>query len=267
MAHLYSIIGSFLLLLLGGCAEDNHDVTPTLDTETDSESNAPTGNTDDGTDGTSGAEPDTESGAIDRDTESRAIDGDTASGDTQPDTGTDSETGTTDSGDSETLTETETIRGADSGEGTDSEWDSHTDRPADSEIVTDAETDAGVGTDSLKEGDAGVSTPWPDGKYITVDEVYERLTAADQDMLLINVVDEVFYNLGHIEGSLKITWDTLAANLDLVDAAKHIVLYCRRGVRSESAYDTLIEYDYPMVWVMEGGIEAWTQRGYSTVPD
>jgi rhodanese-related sulfurtransferase len=33
-------------------------------------------------------------------------------------------------------------------------------------------------------------------------------------------------------------------------------------VRSEAAYDTLIANDYPNVWVMEGGIEAWIAAGY-----
>lgn len=130
-------------------------------------------------------------------------------------------------------------------------------------------TDAAVtgGTAGVAEPDGGVAAAWPDGKYIAIDEVHDRLAAGDPEMLLINVVDTEFYNLGHLEGSLKITWDTLADHLDEVDPSRHIVIYCRRGVRSEPAYDTLTSNGYSLVWVMEGGIEAWTAAGYPTVAD
>ena len=117
-------------------------------------------------------------------------------------------------------------------------------------------------------GQDGSSTgmAWPDGEYVSVDEVHDRLSNGDSDMLLVNVVDEEFYDLGHIEGSLKIPWDLLADRLGEVDAERHVVIYCRRGVRSESAYETLTTQGYPLVWVMEGGIEAWIEAGYPTVP-
>ncbi|MBN2575409.1 MAG: hypothetical protein JXP73_12670 [Deltaproteobacteria bacterium] len=118
--------------------------------------------------------------------------------------------------------------------------------------------------------DAGTALPpWPDveDKYISIDEVYARLQAGDPEMLLVNVVDEMYYNYGFIPGSLKIPYDTLEGRLAEVDPTRHIVLYCRRGVRSESAYTTLVNHDYPLVWVMEGGIEKWSAAGYPTVPE
>jgi rhodanese-related sulfurtransferase len=111
----------------------------------------------------------------------------------------------------------------------------------------------------------GVDEPWPDDRYITMDEVHRRFTAGDPDMLLLNVVDEEFYDLGHIPGSLVIPWDLLADHLDLVDSARHVVIYCRRGVRSEPAYVTLHDdAGYPLVWIMEGGLEPWIAAGYPT---
>ncbi|MFC1642028.1 rhodanese-like domain-containing protein [Myxococcota bacterium] len=111
------------------------------------------------------------------------------------------------------------------------------------------------------------SVPWLDEKYVSVDEVHDRWQSRDPEMVLVNVVDEEFYHLGHIEGSAKIPWDTLTDHLDQLDTDQHIVIYCRKGVRSESAYQTLSESGYPNVWVMQGGIEAWTAEGYPTVPD
>lgn len=89
----------------------------------------------------------------------------------------------------------------------------------------------------------------------------------DLEMLLINVVDDEYYNLGHIAGSLKMPWDTLESRLSELDPGRHIVIYCRKGVRSESAYTTLSDNAFPLVWVMEGGIERWLTEGYPTVAE
>jgi rhodanese-related sulfurtransferase len=130
--------------------------------------------------------------------------------------------------------------------------------------------DAGAdarGFDSAIAVEAGTLDMWPSGKYISVDEVYARSQAHDLEMLLVNVVDEEYYNLGHIAGSLKIPWDTLAGRLPELDPARHLVVYCRKGVRSESAYTTLANSAFPLVWVMEGGIERWIAAGHPTVAD
>jgi rhodanese-related sulfurtransferase len=140
-----------------------------------------------------------------------------------------------------------------------------------SEALVDADfgghpvPDAQFGVETLPFFDAAVISAWPSGKYITVDEVYAHLTAADPSMQLINVVDAQYYNLGFIAGSLKIPWDSLAGRLGELDPSRNIVLYCRKGVRSESAYTTLMEKSFPHVWVMEGGIERWIAAGYPTV--
>ncbi|MCP4600465.1 MAG: rhodanese-like domain-containing protein [Proteobacteria bacterium] len=125
--------------------------------------------------------------------------------------------------------------------------------------------DADADTDS--DTDTGKLPDWPSGKYISIDEVHQRVQAKDPDMLLINVSDEEFYSLGHIEGSLKIPWDVLDENLDKVDSKKHIVIYCRRGVRSENAYNTFEENSYELFWVMEDGLETWISKGYPTEKD
>ena len=180
--------------------------------------------------------------------------------------GTASDDDTSLSADSEREHDTGTKHPEDSSIETTPDTDTETESLPDSDAGTDSEwtTEAGstVGAD-----DAGLQGGWPDGKYISVDEVYEKVRTRESGMLLINVVDAAFYDLGHIEGSLEITWDSLEDHLDEIEPTRHIIIYCRRGVRSESAYATLIDHDFPMVWVMEGGIEAWTTRGYPVVSD
>lgn len=115
--------------------------------------------------------------------------------------------------------------------------------------------------------DPGDQADWPEGKYISIEETYQRLCSEDPDLQFLNVSDEEFWNLGHIEGSLVIPWDTLAGRLGEVDPQIHTIVYCRRGVRSEVAYETLIDNAYELVWVMgDGGLEAWIELGYPTVP-
>lgn len=106
---------------------------------------------------------------------------------------------------------------------------------------------------------------WPTDKYLGCEQVRAYQLAGDPRMLLLNVVDEEFYDLGHLEGSLKIPWDLLEGRLAEVDRARYLVVYCRRGVRSEPAYTTLEDAGYAHVWVMEGGIERWIDLGYPTV--
>lgn len=126
--------------------------------------------------------------------------------------------------------------------------------------------DGDLAPDGNGNGGEDARPKWPDGRYITCERVYELAQAKIPEMLLLNVADEEFYSLGSIEGSLKIPWDLLPGRLAEVDAARNIVIYCRRGVRSEAAFDTLDGAGYLHKWIMEGGIERWNALGYPTVP-
>ena len=108
-------------------------------------------------------------------------------------------------------------------------------------------------------------SPWPTEKTLSCEEVRAYQVAADPRMLLLNVVDEEFYNLGHIEGSLVIPWDLLPGREDEVDHSRNVVIYCRRGVRSEAAYDSLEQAGFQHLWIMESGLERWIELGYPTV--
>ena len=130
--------------------------------------------------------------------------------------------------------------------------------------------DAGHDPDGYQDDGSGggeIDLPaWPQERDLTCEQVKGYLDAADPRMLSLNVSDEEFYDLGSIPGSLKIPWDLLDGRFDEVDPTRCVVIYCRRGVRSESAYATLIEAGYPHLWVMAGGIERWNELGYPTEP-
>jgi len=126
--------------------------------------------------------------------------------------------------------------------------------------------DAGLDADGYTGGDSGDLDPWPDQRDLTCEQVKAYLDAADPRMLALNVSDEEFYDLGSIPGSTKIPWDLLPDRTAEVDPARYVVIYCRRGVRSEAAYTTLSDAGYPHLWVMAGGIERWNELGYPTEP-
>ena len=139
---------------------------------------------------------------------------------------------------------------------------------ADSTDDTESSTDGtDVSGDDAEEEDSILSRLWPEDRWITPTEVYERLVAGDPGMLPLNVVDAEFYDLGNIEGSLVIPWNELPGRLGEVDGERHVVIYCRRGVRSRSAYQTLTANGYELVWTMEGGLEAWLELEYPVVHD
>jgi sulfur-carrier protein adenylyltransferase/sulfurtransferase len=122
------------------------------------------------------------------------------------------------------------------------------------------------GLDADGSGDSDGLVPWPAERDLTCEQVKVYLDAADPRMLALNVSDEEFYDLGSIPGSIKIPWDLLPDRTDEVDPARHVVIYCRRGVRSESAYTTLSDEGFAHLWVMAGGIERWNELDYPTEP-
>jgi rhodanese-related sulfurtransferase len=130
--------------------------------------------------------------------------------------------------------------------------DASTDDPVDA--ASDAEDDL---SDEADEPDVVHLPAWPDGRYIEPEEVHLRLVNDDPDMLPLLVSDEEFWDMGMIEGSVVVPWDLLSGRLDEVDASRYVVVYCRRGVRSESAFDTLETAGYAHIWVMSGGLEEW----------
>lgn len=106
----------------------------------------------------------------------------------------------------------------------------------------------------------------PKKKYLSAAQVHTIWETACPRILYLNVVDATYYNLGHIPGSIEIPWDTLESRLGEVDKELTILIYCRKGVRSENAYTTLMNADYPRLYVMEDGIEPWIAAGYETEP-
>jgi len=61
--------------------------------------------------------------------------------------------------------------------------------------------------------------------------------------IIVDVRTKEEYDESHIKGAINIPYDTIDENTDL-DKTKKIMVYCKSGVRSNKAYNTLISLGY-----------------------
>ena len=82
-----------------------------------------------------------------------------------------------------------------------------------------------------------------------------------KDFTLVNVKTPYY---GEIAGTdLYIPYDELSARASELPAGKgaKILVYCRSGVQSAQAAQTLLDLGYTNVWNLDGGMTAWEASG------
>lgn len=94
---------------------------------------------------------------------------------------------------------------------------------------------------------------------ITPAELNERLRRGDP-VRLLDVRDEVEGQVSQLPGAVVIPNGQLAMRLAEIDPAAEWVLFCRSGVRSARAAETLLQAGYPHVKSLRGGINAWARE-------
>lgn len=78
-------------------------------------------------------------------------------------------------------------------------------------------------------------------KELTLEEVISQ-----NNYIVVDVRTKEEYDESHVKGSINIPYDTIDENTDL-DKNKTILVYCKSGVRSSKAYDTLNSLGYDVV--------------------
>jgi len=107
---------------------------------------------------------------------------------------------------------------------------------------------------------AGVTLHWTD---VTADRLAEMLP--NKDFTLVDVKTPY---IGEIDKTdLYIPYDQLKARAAELPADKRarILVYCRSGVQSAVAAQTLLDLGYTNVWNLQGGMNAWTASGRTLV--
>jgi len=98
---------------------------------------------------------------------------------------------------------------------------------------------------------------------VTPDRLAEMLI--HKDFTLVNVKTPY---IGEIDGTdLYIPYDQISARANQLPAAKtaKILVYCRSGVESAQAAQTLLNLGYTNIWNLDGGMNAWQTSGRTLV--
>lgn len=99
---------------------------------------------------------------------------------------------------------------------------------------------------------------------ITVDEA---LALSKEGALIIDVREpdelaELAYDVKNIK---NIPLGELESRLGDIPKDKQVIVVCKKGGRSSQAYELLREKGFENVSNMEGGIDAWTEKGLPTL--
>jgi rhodanese-related sulfurtransferase len=97
---------------------------------------------------------------------------------------------------------------------------------------------------------------------ITAQDLHDVQTGM-APLLVIDVRDVGEYKSGHVPGAINIPQQKLERQLDKLQDAEGVVLYCINGRRTRLAEQTLIENDIPNVLHLEGGLMGWRQGGFT----
>jgi len=97
-----------------------------------------------------------------------------------------------------------------------------------------------------------------DQAEITVEELKRRLDGGEE-IFLLDVREPLEYGICNIGGHL-IPPGELAMRITELDPAREIVVYCKTGIRSARAIETLRQKGFQKLRNLTGGIDAWADR-------
>ena len=97
----------------------------------------------------------------------------------------------------------------------------------------------------------------------TPEQVQALIEEAGRDWLLIDVREQDEYRGGHLPGAIGCGRGILEYHIADIepDPDKEIVLYCRGGMRSALAANSLRQMGYRNVSSMIGGFRRWSEEG------
>lgn len=103
---------------------------------------------------------------------------------------------------------------------------------------------------------------------ITADDLKQTIEN-NPELIIINVLDEKFYQDCHIKGSINIPFDQLLEKTSSWDKEKDVVVYCATATcsKSKKAYLLLQDLGFFNLHEYAGGIQEWLQRGFETSGD
>lgn len=95
--------------------------------------------------------------------------------------------------------------------------------------------------------------------YIPVKELRAMMKKKPRTFVLLDVREAHEYAAGHLSGAINIPVTKFAAAAKL-DRGRKVVIYCRSGARSYTAYRKLKKLGFPDVWQIT--FEDWQEAGF-----
>lgn len=81
--------------------------------------------------------------------------------------------------------------------------------------------------------------------------------ARGDDLQLVDVREQVEWEIGHLPGSVLIPRGELVSRLGELDPTRPVVCICHHGIRSAHAAAVLAAHDFEDVRDLAGGLERW----------
>jgi len=94
---------------------------------------------------------------------------------------------------------------------------------------------------------------------VTVEEAHQMLEEEPAEIILLDVRTEKDYKEGHIPDAINIPKTELESRIGELDKykSKKIIVYCKNGVDSRTASETLVANGFENVYNMLGGLNEW----------
>lgn len=102
-------------------------------------------------------------------------------------------------------------------------------------------------------------------EHVSVEDVYDALDRGE-DVTVVDVREPDEYEAGHIPGAKLLPRGLLEykASDELPEKDARIVVHCAVGGRGSLAAKSLGEMGYTNVVNMDGGMNAWREKGYAS---
>ena len=100
---------------------------------------------------------------------------------------------------------------------------------------------------------------------LSVTDLWQRLNAPYDDLVLIDVRESFEWELGYIEGSRLIPLGEVWQRAEELDRGRELILICEEGIRSSTAASILLHRGFTRAANVPGGFGDWFRANYPSV--